>query len=606
MFDTKRGSARTTSSRIRKSLFGKIISMAAAFSMASWPVLANPQGGAVVGGSATINQSSPGTTIINQTSTHAIINWNDFSIGAGELTDFQTGGASSATLNRVTGGNLSEILGTLQSNGQVYLINPNGILIGATGRINTQGFLASTLDTDNGAFMRGGDLLFKGNSSASVVNLGKIDGGAGSVFMFAQKVENHGSIRAGGHVGLAAGSEILLKGADSGKGRVLVRAGTGSVTNSGTIKAAVAELRAAGGNHYALAINNTGVVRATGVTRRGGRVYLSAKRGRIRSRGRIIAKRSGGRGGKVIIKAAGVGAVDVSGEINVAGSTGKGGLVVVEANEITIAAGATIDASGAAGGGEIYVGGGERGSSVIRTSYVEDGDLSGVGEEIRVTKAKNVKVERGASLVADALESGNGGKIVLWSDGTTTSAAVISAQARGASGDGGFIEVSGEDHLGLSGSVNASARGGVAGQILFDPGQVDIRSITDSDNDGIEDTADFDILGTADADADGIDDSVDTNYAAGADVDGDGIVDTADGVLVDEFGDDFIQQTLAGGSSVTIATATASAGTENIDIEAGTRIVWNGATLLTLTAGNDINALDNVLIQNTQTGDRNK
>ena len=138
MFATKRGKS-TTSSKIRKSLFGKIVSMAAAFSMASWPVLANPQGGTVVGGTATINQS-PGSTIINQTSTHAIINWNDFSIGAGEVTDFQTGGANSATLNRVTGGNLSSIYGALNSNGQVYLINPNGIMIGASGTHQYAGF----------------------------------------------------------------------------------------------------------------------------------------------------------------------------------------------------------------------------------------------------------------------------------------------------------------------------------------------------------------------------------------------------------------------------------------------------------------------------------
>ena len=554
MFGTTRAKA-TTSSRIRNSVFGKIISMAAAFSMASWPVMANPQGGTVVGGSATISQS-PGSTIINQTSSHAIINWNDFSINAGELTSFQTGGASSATLNRVTGGNLSSILGALQSNGQVYLINPNGILIGASGRINTQGFLASTLDTDNGAFMSGGDLMFKGNSTASVVNLGVINGGAGDVFMFAQRVENHGSISAGGHVGLAAGSEILLKGADSGKGRVLVRAGTGSVSNSGSIKAAVAELRAAGGNHYALAINNTGVIRATGVRRSGGRVYLTAKRGRIRSRGRIIAKRSRGRGGKVIIKSATQGAVDISGEINVAGSTGKGGLIVVEADEINIASTAKLDASGATGGGEIYVGGGERGATVIQTSYSEDGDL-GAGEEITVAKAKTVKVEEGASLLADSLEAGNGGKIVLWSDGTTTSAATLSAQAKGSSGDGGFIEVSGKEHLNFSGSADLRAANGNFGTLLLDPGTVNIRS--------------------------------------------GGVAN----IGLDTFDDSFIVAQLGLGN-LTIATVAASNANgvpEDINIGEGVRILWDSETTLRMEAGNDIIANEDVLIQHSGDGD---
>ena len=114
----------------------------------------------------------------------------------------------------------------------------------------------------------------------------------------------------------------------------------GSVSNSGTINAAVAELRAAGGNHYALAINNTGVVRATGVTqtREGGFICQPNAVG-----SKVVAELSpsalGGAAARSFIKTAKQGAVDISGEINVVGSTGKGGLVVVEANEITIASG---------------------------------------------------------------------------------------------------------------------------------------------------------------------------------------------------------------------------------------------------------------------------
>ena len=80
----------------------------------------------MVSGTATIN-TIPGTVTINQATTTASINWQDFSIATGELTRFQVPTSASATLNRVTGGNASAIYGTLQSNGQVYLLNPNGI-----------------------------------------------------------------------------------------------------------------------------------------------------------------------------------------------------------------------------------------------------------------------------------------------------------------------------------------------------------------------------------------------------------------------------------------------------------------------------------------------
>jgi filamentous hemagglutinin family protein len=129
------------------------------------PLLGNPTGGAVVAGSATIGPAGS-TLTINQASNTAIINWQTFSIAGGETTKFIVPNSTSATLNRVTGGNPSAIYGTLQSNGQVFLINPSGILVGAGGRIDTAGFLGSTLDVSNDAFLKGGDMHFAGSSSA--------------------------------------------------------------------------------------------------------------------------------------------------------------------------------------------------------------------------------------------------------------------------------------------------------------------------------------------------------------------------------------------------------------------------------------------------------
>src|SRR5690606_12276485 len=227
--------------------------------------------------------------------------------------------------NRVLGGNRSAIHGTLSSNGQIFLINPNGILVGPSGVVNTGGFLASTLDISDENFLSGGDLRFKGNCDASVVNLGKISASSSDVILIARTVENHGEIHApNGTAALAAGSEVLVKA--SGEERIFVEAGNAEgaskATQAGLIAAATAEIKAAGGNEYALAIKHTGVTRATGVSKRGGRIFLSAGgKGGISNSGRISARkttRSGQhRGGSVKVVAGGNvgndGVIDVSG-----------------------------------------------------------------------------------------------------------------------------------------------------------------------------------------------------------------------------------------------------------------------------------------------------
>src|SRR5262245_61906873 len=121
------------------------------------PLLANPTGGTVVAGSATIN-GGPGSMLIQQTSHRAIINWNDFSIGVGEITKFVQPSSSSAILNRVVGLNPTKIYGTLEGNGHVYVINQNGVLVGRSGVINTRSFVASALDVNDQSFLSGGAL----------------------------------------------------------------------------------------------------------------------------------------------------------------------------------------------------------------------------------------------------------------------------------------------------------------------------------------------------------------------------------------------------------------------------------------------------------------
>ena len=109
---------------------------------------------------------------ITQTSDRAIIEWQDFSVGEGGTVNILQPDVSSALLNRVTGDVTSVIAGTINANGQVYLVNPNGILITKTGTVNAGAFAASTLDIDNEAFMAGnGEIVVTAASEREVVSL---------------------------------------------------------------------------------------------------------------------------------------------------------------------------------------------------------------------------------------------------------------------------------------------------------------------------------------------------------------------------------------------------------------------------------------------------
>jgi len=250
-----------------------------------------PTGGVVQAGSASIGAASDSSLTVTQTSSRAIINWSGFSIGSGATVQFNNG--SGATLNRVTGSSVSAIDGLLSGTGSVYLINPNGVIVGKDGVVNVGGtFAASTLDVANTNFMGGGSLTFSGSSTATVINEGKIGALGGDVALIAAKVENDGSISApNGDVGLAAGYQVVLTDStlDDGKFQVLVGGSDTSATNTGAITAAEAELRANGGNVYALAGNTSSIIKATGVSTNDGKVFLVAEGGSTTAQGEIDA-----------------------------------------------------------------------------------------------------------------------------------------------------------------------------------------------------------------------------------------------------------------------------------------------------------------------------
>ncbi len=351
---------------------------------------ANPQGGTVVTGDVNIGGVGTDHVIIDNNSDKAIVDWQDFSIGVGETTTINQVTNDASILNRVIGNNPTEIHGRLESNGQVFVVNRSGILVGATGVVETNGFVASTLDLSNDDFLGAGDMLFSEGIDAGegIEVYGKIRSvSGGDIFLLSREITIHEGAEVdanGGYVGIAAGQEILLKPVDSGDGRISIRAGKGKIVNAGTVAGVAAELKAAGGNEYALAINNTGVVRATGVRRSGGRVLLGGG-GKVRNSGRIVSrKKVVVRSKKKIINSGTVVAKD--------SASGKGGEVVFESPDIEIETTSLIDVSGALGGGRAFIGGGYQGSQQDR-----DGNAVDISEN-----AQTVTVANGAKFDASA------------------------------------------------------------------------------------------------------------------------------------------------------------------------------------------------------------
>jgi filamentous hemagglutinin family protein len=426
----------------------------------------------VASGNVSIGSTSPTSLTITQSSRTGIVNWSSFSIGQGNQVQFNNG--SGATLNRVTGNVPSSINGVLSATGSVYLVNPSGVVVGPTGVINTGGsFVASTLDVKDAEFRAGGSLTFSGNSNASVMNLGKIGASKGDVVLIARQVRNDGSLAArNGTAAMASGSEVVLSDGSLGNGKVLVRrpAQDGEIRNSGAIRAAEVELRANGGNIYALAGNTGRAITATGVASKGGRIFLTAEGGSVNVTQKVVARRiqadaapapmragvSGRRsfsGGDVVVSGD---KVVVGGTIEAKGDSGAGGTVVVTGTDVTLTSGAAIDASGTSGG-TVLIGGDRAGGSDAALKFLPQ----------TIANAQNTTIEAGATITADGT-SGAGGNVVVWSDGTTSFAGAISTQGL----HGGFIETSGHVFNFTGGSVNA----GAGGSWLLDPLDLTIDS----------------------------------------------------------------------------------------------------------------------------------
>lgn len=379
-----------------------------------------------VHGTATVHQNGSTTTVTttNGAGHRSVINWQQFGVALGATTHFAQPDALSTSINRVTGGTRSDILGTLSSNGRLVLVNPSGIAFGANSSVDTAGFTASALGLSE-ADAIAGRLLFQGGSNKIVVE-GDANGGArilangGDIVLVGSQVQvqRNAVLQSNGATILAAGEKVEITGRGLEGIRMEMQAGNEAL-NLGTLKGDAVGI-------FANTLKHSGIIQANALTTEGGRVVLKAVGGDALVDGSITAKGNGGKGG----------AIDVLGE------------------RVGLLAGATLDASGANGGGSIRVG----------------GDYQGKNSD--VMNAKRTYVDRNATLNASATGTGDGGRVIVWADELTAAYGTITARGGDNGGDGGFVEVSGKQRLAFDAQVDTRAPQGKTGTLLLDPDNI--------------------------------------------------------------------------------------------------------------------------------------
>jgi filamentous hemagglutinin family protein len=292
------------------------------------PVHAGPQNGSVVAGSATIT-SAPGSTTITQTTPKVAIEWKTFSIPPGESVMYVQPNSQSVALNRVIGSDPSLIFGSLTSNGQVFLINPAGILFGKSAQVNVGALVASTLQISNLDFMAGRFHFTDTGGTGEVVNQGTIQTQADGSYaaLLGKSVRNGGTIVARmGSVALAAGDAITLDMVGDGLLNVVVDKGAlqAQVDNGGMLLAdggLVLLTTQAADKLLHTAVNSSGVIEAK---------TIGSHNGTIRLLGDMLS-----------------GTVNVGGTLNATGGalSGNGGLIETSAANVKVADTAHIDTS---------------------------------------------------------------------------------------------------------------------------------------------------------------------------------------------------------------------------------------------------------------------
>jgi filamentous hemagglutinin family protein len=319
----------------------------------------SPTGGKVVGGTGSITQSGA-STVINQQSKLLALDWQTFNVGKDASVLFNQPGTSAIALNRILDQNPSQIFGKVTSNGQIFLINTHGIIFGASAQLNVGGLVASTLDLTPQDFLKEHFSLDAHGGNAGIVNHGTIAAASGgSVSLVGGQVANDGLIVADyGHINLDGADRAVLD--FDGNGLISVEitgalqkrlnADQAAVTNSGTLKASsgtVVLQASAAKDLFTDMVNNSGVIKAGGISTAGGEVRLVGSGGNVGNSGSIDV--SGTRGGSVqLLSDQNVG---MSGSIHAdATQNGNGGDILVKGDQSADISGTLTARGGALGG----------------------------------------------------------------------------------------------------------------------------------------------------------------------------------------------------------------------------------------------------------------
>ena len=432
-------------------------------------VHAQPVGGVVSAGSATIG-GAPGNMTITQTTPNVAINWQSFGVRAGESVQFVQPGSSSVALNRVIGSDPSNILGSLTANGKVFLVNPNGILFGAGASVNVGGLVASTLAISDADFMAN-NYKFSGAGAGSVLNQGTINAADGGyVALLGANVSNQGVIAAQlGTIALAAGEAVTLDMAGDKLLNVTVDQGAlnALVDNGGMIRADGGQVlltTQAAGSLLANVVNNTGVIQAqTLVTGENGTIRLlgGTQSGTLNVAGTLDASApTGGNGGAIETSAARVNIA--SGVIlTTAAPSGTTGTWLISPQDFTVGSLSTDNISGptlsaqlvtnsvtistaAAGGGDIHVNNAiawTASSTPTTLSLLADGNVN-INQPITATNG-NLEVCCGRDV-----------NVRLGADITTTNGSVLLAAGNDINLDGALSTTNGNVTMCAANDIN--------------------------------------------------------------------------------------------------------------------------------------------------------
>jgi filamentous hemagglutinin family protein len=465
--------------------------------------LTTPTGESVVAGAASFDRPVEGLLNVNQATHRAVINWDNFDIGTDATTEFFQPNANSLAVNRVVGGgDPTQILGTLRANGQLMVLDRNGVLFGPDSNVDASGIIASTGDVANADVINGGDLEITGATEGTIENQGSISvADAGLAALVGPTVRNSGIINAKfGRVELASGSQATVDffgdnlvelAVDSELEHALIENSGDILAEGGRVHITTAVAKDIVDN----SINLSGLVDVSSITNEAGRIVLAGAEdttisgdllansevagGRvsvdsgdigITSTAEIAANSSfDGPAGKVNLNAEN--SIDTQGKVTANGEEDGGRVTIAAGDNAAIGGNVEARATGIGTGGRISIdSGGDETliSGKLRADGIDDGGF------IRVGASNNLNMTDTASISAKTLSTGQGGRVNLRSNNDVTLDGHINVDGQEG---GGRVYVTAENNL--TSNANISGYSGIIGSggaaLLFGGGETNVN-----------------------------------------------------------------------------------------------------------------------------------